>query len=243
MLGLGCRIWSHTTVLDEGGLAQSSKDRLHSAKPKLPSSNPSSSSSIVAPLIPLFTLYLLSPALKTLTKATTSDSIWALSGTLFCINLCLGDYRAIPPTYRRRHRAPVPPETSDLSTSAATPTLATSSAPSTLPLTAALSGSTVLASRLDSNLSVFSLLLFATLWFGPWPLLRSDLPLRPTLGLTSVLVVVSLAALRSLGGAAAGFGALMLFGTSVVAPIVRGWLGARYKDRVRGPWDQAVPKV
>jgi hypothetical protein len=36
---------------------------------------------------------------------------------------------------------------------------------------------------------------------------------------------------------------LMLTGTSVVAPLVRGWLMIRYKDRLSGPWDAAVPKV
>lgn len=37
----------------------------------------------------------LSPVLKTLTAATSSDSIWALSATLFGVNALLADYSAI----------------------------------------------------------------------------------------------------------------------------------------------------
>ncbi|ORY89447.1 phosphatidylinositol N-acetylglucosaminyltransferase subunit C [Leucosporidium creatinivorum] len=216
----------------------------------------STGSSVVAPLIPLFTLYLLSPALKTLTKATTSDSIWALSGTLFCINLFLGDYRSIPSSYPR----PLPsPAHTTISPNSSSPSLSTepstatplppapppprSKSTSTLPLTAALSASTVLASRLSSNLSVFSLLLFSTLWFGPFPLLRSDLPIKPTILLTVLLVAGALWSLVGIGGGAVKIALAMLLGISVAAPMGRGWLMIRYKDRVRGPWDQAVPRV
>ncbi|KAL8286629.1 hypothetical protein RQP46_004157 [Phenoliferia psychrophenolica] len=178
--------------------------------------------STVAPIIPLLTLYLLSPALKTLTRATTSDSIWALSGTLFAVNLFLGDYRSIPSADAPRAPAKLP---------------------STLSLTAAISASTVLASRLASNLAVFSLLLFSTLWFGPFPLLRSALPAKPTIALTIALSVGAVYSLAGVGGGAAKIAAIMLVGTSVVAPLGRGWLMIRYKDRVRGPWDQAVPSV
>ncbi|GAA5820138.1 hypothetical protein JCM3770_005387 [Rhodotorula araucariae] len=196
--------------------------------------NESGPTAAVAPLVPLVALYLLSPALKTLTRTTTSDSIWALSGSLFAVNAFLGDYRAIPLTASFRWSAP----------SAYEGMARRAPLPSTISLTAALSGSTVLASRLDSNSAVFSLLLFATLWFGPFPLLRSSLPLRPTLALTTGLAAAALVALRSTGTrGATPFAALTLFGTSVVAPLVRGWLVIRYKDRLSGPWDAAVPKV
>lgn len=175
-------------------------------------------------LIPTFTLYLLSPALKTLTKATTSDSIWAFAGLLFAVNLLLGDYRSIPLT------------TASLGIGRTTT--------STLPLTAALLASTVLASRLRSNLSVFSLLLFSTTFFGPFPLLRSSLPLRPSILLTLVLCLISLVSLRPVAGSGVTVVAgLLMVGVSVVVPLGRGWLGLRWKDRVRGPWDQAVPRT
>ncbi|GAA5977422.1 hypothetical protein JCM11641_000957, partial [Rhodosporidiobolus odoratus] len=195
-------------------------------------------------IVPLAALYLLSPALKTLTRATTSDSIWALSGFLFALNLLLADYRSIPP--------PAPPSASSLGVSLSSLFRRTrasrppkhgamarrSPLPSTISLTAALSSSTVLASRLTSNTSVFSLLLFSLLWFGPFPLLRSSLPLRPTLFLTWALASAALVGLRGLDAPGPTvMAAVGLFGTSVAAPALRGWLAVRYKDRLSGPWD------
>ncbi|SCV72232.1 BQ2448_4926 [Microbotryum intermedium] len=187
----------------------------------IPSPLPTPSTSATIPIIPLFSLYLLSPALKTLTRATTSDSIWALAGTLFALNVFVGDYRSIP-----LRTTCSPGKTS-----------------SSLPLTAALSGSTVLASRLASNLAVFSLLLFATIWFGPLPGLRSHLSIRPTLILTLVLCLGAIGSLRGLGGGVDKIAMMLLFASAVLGPLLRGWLMLRYKDRVRGPWDQAVPRV
>lgn len=194
--------------------------------------------------MPLVALYLLAPALKTLTRATTSDSIWALSGTLFALNALLADYRAIPLSSTLRWARSASATTSTASPSARPSQMARRAAlPSTISLTAALSGSTVLASRLTSNPSVFSLLLFATLWFGPLPLLRSSLPLRPALALTTALAGAALVLLRSTRSDATPWAAVVLLGTSVAAPLVRGWLVIRYKDRLSGPWDAAVPKV
>ncbi|GAA6009493.1 hypothetical protein JCM10207_003802 [Rhodosporidiobolus poonsookiae] len=205
--------------------------------------------------IPLAALYLLSPALKTLTKPTTSDSIWALAGALFALNLAVGDYRAVPfpsPT-------PPPPPSSATSTSPAPPSSSAAPAPplprarplpapaqtNTTSLTAALSGSTVLASRLPTNTSVFALLLLSTLWFGPFPLLRSSLALRPSLLLTVLLSACALITLRTAttGSGAVGLAAASLAGTSIAAPLVRGWLAVRYKERMSGPWDAAVMRL
>ncbi|KAK4053914.1 glycosylphosphatidylinositol anchor biosynthesis [Microbotryomycetes sp. JL221] len=237
MFAVILRVWAHISYPASGAtratatpingsptmVADSSTKEATRSNPTTAKASLGPSSSAVTPLIPLFTLYVLSPALKTLTKATTSDSIWALSGTLFCINLFLGDYRSIPTTGPSRNQS--------------------LRLPSTLPLTAALSASTVLASRLASNLAVFSLLLFATLWFGPFPLLRSDLTMRPTILLTMVLAAVALASLVSIGGGAISIAILSLSGVAFVAPLGRGWLMIRYKDRIRGPWDQAVPII
>ncbi|GAA5878671.1 hypothetical protein JCM3774_000445 [Rhodotorula dairenensis] len=225
----------------------------------LPRRHASEDAHIASPigtLIPLIALYLLSPALKTLTRATTSDSIWALSGTLFAVNVLLGDYRAIPTTSAfRRRRLPWPfcRRRSASTSGTASPEEAPrdrayfarrAPLPSTLSLTAALSGSTVLASRLPSNAQVFSLLLFSTLWFGPFPLLRSSLTLRPTLVVTYLLSTVALVLLfRTVGTGGTVLASAILFGTSVVAPLVRGWLHVRYKDRLSGPWDVVPPKV
>ncbi|KAG0655413.1 hypothetical protein C6P46_001010, partial [Rhodotorula mucilaginosa] len=112
----------------------------------------SASTSPVGTLIPLVALYLLSPALKTLTRATTSDSIWALSGTLFAINVFLGDYRAIPTSssFRRdfvprlfSHASKKPTLSAPERAPRRAPYFARRAPlPSTLSLTAALSGST-----------------------------------------------------------------------------------------------------
>jgi len=42
-------------------------------------------------------LVILSPGLRTLTAATSSDSIWAISACLFILNTLLADYGATPP--------------------------------------------------------------------------------------------------------------------------------------------------
>lgn len=39
----------------------------------------------------------LSPVLRTLTAATSSDSIWALAASLFLLNALLADYTATQP--------------------------------------------------------------------------------------------------------------------------------------------------
>ena len=57
--------------------------------------------------------YLLSPTLKTLTKATTSDSIWALSGSLLTVSLLLGDYRTVPVPYSSPSPLSMPNSTTD----------------------------------------------------------------------------------------------------------------------------------
>lgn len=106
-------------------------------------------------------LVLLSPILKTLTHATTSDTITSLTTTLFAINALLADYRT--------------PKASDQD-----------SFPGAMSLNAAISASTVLASRLsaprDAHARVFSLLLFAFVWFALAPALRTDLRVCETAG-------------------------------------------------------------
>jgi phosphatidylinositol glycan class C protein len=46
----------------------------------------------------------LSPVLRTLTAATSSDSIWALSAVLFTLNALLADYSVMPTSERGRER-------------------------------------------------------------------------------------------------------------------------------------------
>jgi phosphatidylinositol glycan class C protein len=46
----------------------------------------------------------LSPVLRTLTAATSSDSIWALSAVLFTLNILLADYSVMPTNERGQGR-------------------------------------------------------------------------------------------------------------------------------------------
>jgi len=86
------------------------------------------------------------PVLKTLTEATSSDSIWALGTVLFLLNTILADYGGPEPGPHRLT--------------------------SVLSMNAAISASVVLASRLQSNLAVFVLVLFAMQLFAVYPILR-----------------------------------------------------------------------
>ena len=47
-------------------------------------------------ILVFLSLMSLSPVLRTLTAATSSDSIWALSAILFSLNILLADYSAMP---------------------------------------------------------------------------------------------------------------------------------------------------
>jgi phosphatidylinositol N-acetylglucosaminyltransferase subunit C len=97
-------------------------------------------------------LIAVTPVLKTLTEATSSDSIWALAAILFGLNVLLADYGG---------PAPGPHHLT-----------------SVMSMNAAISASVVLASRLKTNLSVFGLILFAVLLFALFPILRKCLKVR-----------------------------------------------------------------
>ncbi len=57
-----------------------------------------------ASILVFLALMSLSPVLKTLTAATSSDSIWALSACLFVLNALLADYTAMKPRSQQRER-------------------------------------------------------------------------------------------------------------------------------------------
>ncbi|KAJ8463385.1 hypothetical protein ONZ51_g10294 [Trametes cubensis] len=102
-----------------------------------------------ASILVFLALMSLSPVLKTLTAATSSDSIWALSACLFILNALLADYTALRPQSHRRERLT-----------------------SVLSMNAAISSSVVLASRLSDDISVFGLILFSVQAFALFPMLR-----------------------------------------------------------------------
>lgn len=173
----------------------------------------------------------LSPILKSLTRSTTSDSIWALACWLMLINILFFDYAAFSPS-----KAGMPASLS-LSTNAA------------------LMASTVLASRLADTIHVFLLILFSIEIFGIFPFFRAHLRAvswRAHVALTVLLVVAAGAGMGliltgpdfSLGGVLVGI-AVSLFGTAAIMGTCSWWLIdlQKYKNDIQGPWDPARPVI
>jgi len=166
----------------------------------------------------------LSPVLRTLTAATSSDSIWALSAILFILNALLGDYSSRKFVGQVRE------------------TLT-----SVLSMNAAISSSVVLASRLSNDLAVFSLILFSVQTFALFPMLRHRVEsdptptiLQPTL--TVLLSILSILLTASLSWTITYVHSTLLIFVTFLAPAVLVW-AQKYKNEIRGPWDVAVPKV
>ncbi|KAL1859118.1 glycosylphosphatidylinositol anchor biosynthesis [Paecilomyces lecythidis] len=168
----------------------------------------------------------LSPILKSLTKSTASDSIWALSCWLMIINIFSFDYGSGEGAGATKF-------------------------PASLSTNAALMASTVLASRLPSTTHVFSLTLFSIEVFGLFPVFRRQLRHISWTGhllLTFTLVIAAGGGvgvtLRGGGWTAAIVGSIL--GSILTALAMGGcswWLISlqKYKNVVTGPWDPARP--
>ncbi|KAJ7783805.1 phosphatidylinositol N-acetylglucosaminyltransferase [Mycena maculata] len=164
----------------------------------------------------------LSPVLRTLTAATSSDSIWALSATLFGVNALLADYSAMSFGGQMHERLT-----------------------SVLSMNAAISASVVLASRLANDLAVFALILFSVQAFALFPRLRHRLGLCPSalrLAFTVVLSSISVLVTISLSRTATWIYSAVQLGVTFFAPAILVW-AQKFKNEIRGPWDVAVPKV
>ena len=167
----------------------------------------------------------LSPILKSLTRSTSSDSIWALSTWLMIINVFFFDYGG---NVGVKFQA-------SLSTNAA------------------LMASTVLASRLPSTQHVFSLTLFSIEVFGLFPVFRRHLrhvSWRWHVVLTALLVMgagAGVGMVVSRGGWKAAVVGMTL--GNLIAGLAMGgcswWLIGlqRYKNEIHGPWDPARPII
>ncbi|KAG9094340.1 hypothetical protein FRC06_010892 [Ceratobasidium sp. 370] len=169
----------------------------------------------------------LAPVLRTLTAATSDDSIWALAAILFILHAVLADFAPEPRIFPKAGG----PEASQMQ----------GGLTSVLSMNAAVSASVVLASRLQTDIAVFSLMLYAIQSFALLPILRKRVQRHriASLLLTSLTCFLSLSALVSFPSSAlATFLALVTFGS----PAVLVW-SQRYKNRIRGPWDPAVPQV
>ncbi|TFK57287.1 phosphatidylinositol N-acetylglucosaminyltransferase [Heliocybe sulcata] len=167
-------------------------------------------------------LLALSPVLKTLSAATSSDSIWALSSCLFVFNVIFADYSPGSSVGLVHERLT-----------------------SVLSMNAAISSSVVLASRLSDDLAVFALMLFAVQVFALFPILRHKLQSTPEVVQVILTVALAGASLRLAYPLSATLvfvlGFMFIFVT-FVAPWVLFW-SQKYKNEIRGPWDVAVPKV
>jgi phosphatidylinositol glycan class C protein len=167
----------------------------------------------------------LSPILKSLTKSTSSDSIWAMSCWLMIINVFFFDYGGgVGVKF-----------------------------PASLSTNAGLMASTVLASRLPSTQHVFSLTLFSIEVFGLFPVFRRHLrhvSWRGHLALTAFLVMGvggGVAVVASGGGWTAALAGVVL-GSLLTAFAMGGcswWLISlqKYKNEIHGPWDPARPVI
>jgi len=183
---------------------------------------PSRSKTFKSSLLVFLALMGLSPVLRTLTAATSSDSIWALSACLFLLNALLADYSTLKPVPHSQERLT-----------------------SVLSMNAAISSSVVLASRLPDDLAVFSLVLFAVQLFALFPIMRHRLQVAPQVVqilFTLTLCVLSVVLTVPFSASVASIYVGILIAVTFVAPGVLVW-AQKYKNEIRGPWDVAVPRL
>ncbi|KAI8956831.1 GPI2-domain-containing protein [Daldinia sp. FL1419] len=186
-------------------------------------------STVKSAVLIYFTLLGLSPILKSLTRSTSSDSIWAMSFWLLAINIFFYDYSSGPVKF-----------------------------PASLSTNAALMASTVLASRLPSTGQVFSLTLFSIEVFGLFPVFRRYARHRSWkyhVTLSILLVIGAGGGVGLIVGEEKDVvwpwrsGLLGVLVTAIIAVIAMGgcswWLIGlqKYKNAINGPWDQARPII
>lgn len=187
-------------------------------------------STIKSAILIYFTILGLSPILKSLTRSTSPDSIWAMSFWLLTINIFFYDYSSgVGVKF-----------------------------PASLSTNAALMASTVLASRLPSTGQVFSITLFSIEVFGLFPVFRRYARHRSwqyNVILSALLVIgagggvgLILSDKRDVGFPLKN-GLLGVLVGVLIAVVTMGasswWLIGlqKYKNAMNGPWDQARPII
>lgn len=194
-------------------------------KPLLSSRNRQRLATIKSALLIYCALLGLSPILKSLTKSTASDSIWAMSCWLMIINIFSFDYSSGEGAGATKF-------------------------PASLSTNAALMASTVLASRLPSTTHVFSLTLFSIEVFGLFPVFRRHLRHVSWTGHLLLTFALVLGAGGGVGITLRGGWAAAIVGSflgSILTAFAMGgcswWLISlqKYKNVVIGPWDPARP--
>ena len=220
-------------------------------------------------LLIYFALLGLSPILKSLTKSTSSDSIWALATWLLIINIFFFDYGSHTPS--RPQPRPRAVSNVPLAHPDGTALLARSPPfPSSLSTNAALMASTVLASRLTTTTAVFSLTLFSIQVFGLFPVFRRhlravSLPLHVLLTIALIVtatsglgLILSQSYTHTYGDCnyclswiwhiiLRGLIGIIVFGGSTVLVMLAcaWWLMnlQKFKNTIKGPWDVARPRL
>ncbi|CDZ96704.1 N-acetylglucosaminyltransferase complex, subunit PIG-C/GPI2, required for phosphatidylinositol biosynthesis [Phaffia rhodozyma] len=167
-------------------------------------------------IISLLLLHALAPILRTLTEATTSDSIWPLAGGLFVLGLLLGDHGRDVGGPKRLS--------------------------SSLALTSSLSASVVLASRLPTNTHVFALVLYSILSFALGPILLRQISPTFTPPLATALFGLTIKSLLPEMPTTSATFMFLTAGIILAGPlgIRRSW---RLKSVIKGDWDVALPVV
>ncbi|KAG4306456.1 hypothetical protein PORY_000444 [Pneumocystis oryctolagi] len=169
----------------------------------------------------ILTIFCISPILESLTKSTTSDSIWALTFCLFLANIFFHDY--------------------------STDEWANKKFPGSLSTNAAVMASVVLASRLTSYIHVFSLIVFAVEWFALFPIFRCYLRQNFSFMVHLILTVflLTLASILITLEISFALTLIFLFGFFFISFVCPLWLISlqRYKSEIHGPWDIAKPKL
>ncbi|KAI1339331.1 GPI2-domain-containing protein [Xylariaceae sp. FL0016] len=226
----------HSGISQISNTARNSPDSAEELKPR--PSSPSRTGrtnlrlgTVKSAILIYFTLLGLSPILKSLTRSTSSDSIWAMSFWLLAINIFFYDYSSgVGVKF-----------------------------PASLSTNAALMASTVLASRLPSTGQVFSLTLFSIEVFGLFPVFRRyarHQSWRYHVILSLLLVIGAGGGVGLiLGGDKDAVawpwksGLLGVLVAVLIAIVAMGgcswWLIGlqKYKNAINGPWDQARPII
>ncbi|CAK7892428.1 phosphatidylinositol N-acetylglucosaminyltransferase Gpi2p subunit [[Candida] anglica] len=180
--------------------------------------NQHSSKSLKSSLVLLFIILILSPVLKSLTKSTSSDSIWAISSCLCLANTLFHEYALAS------HVADCKPIIST---------------------NISLANAVVLASRLSSNISVFCFVLFSIQVNILLPLFDLNLRHYYPMNYHRTLFISSSVVIATMIGRILGLKLLLIwisFQISLVFILPAYFIFLqRYKNELQGPWDPAIP--
>lgn len=172
-------------------------------------------------LVVVLIVLVLSPVLKSLTRSTSSDSIWALSLILCLFNMLCHDYAMDP------HLAPYRP---------------------ILSTNLSLLNALVLASRLSSSLHVFCFVVFAAVINILVPLYDVGIRRRNPASLLHKIVLfvfcsaVCVATTYLFGPGLVLVWLVTMAGIALMLPAYFLWV-QQYKNELQGPWDPAKPII